>query len=97
MIKAKQTQEQTIIYEEFRQKVKKSFPRKSERWIQIAYKELIDGILTDKTPLSVSILRIINNLCEEDCMQANILKIKTRLFLDPEDTEHSAVVRSVPK
>ena len=75
-----------ISFEDFSKICSKTYPRKSLRWIEIAYREYNDGILTDKTPLSIALLKLVPYLSDDDCVKDNFLKIKASLLLGREDS-----------
>lgn len=63
-------------FDDFAKICSKSFPKKSQRWIEIAYREFCDGVLTDKTPLNIAILKLVPFMTDDDCVKENFLKIK---------------------
>lgn len=56
--------------------VGKAFPRKSERWLELAYAAFTDGVLTDKTPLSAALLRLVPLLVDDDVLKENFLNVR---------------------
>lgn len=69
-----------ITLEEFKRLVLKSYPRKSSRWAEIAYRAFTDGIYSDQTPLASALLRLVPLIADEDVVRENFLHIKVSLL-----------------
>ena len=54
----------------------KVLPKKSERWIEHAYMAFNEGVLTEKTPLNVAILKLLPGMIDDDVLKENFLRVK---------------------
>ncbi|KAL4504065.1 hypothetical protein ABPG72_022695 [Tetrahymena utriculariae] len=65
-----------IGFQDFTKIVSKVLPKKSNRWLEVTYREFCQGVTTEKTPLNVAVMRLIPFLVNDDCIKQNFLKIK---------------------
>jgi hypothetical protein len=87
-------QNSLITFEDFTRAINSSLPKKSKRWIEIAYREFNESILSEKTPLSISILKLIPLIVDEDIVHENFLKIKVNMLFK-QAPSHSKLNKSL--
>ena len=70
--------ETLITFDDFANTLQNVINIKIDRWIEIAYREYTDGILTDKTPLNVAILTLAPMLSNTDQVKNNVCHIDVK-------------------
>lgn len=54
-----------ISFEDFKKIILKDFPKRTLRWVEIAYRKFNDSVYSDKVPLQTSILPLISLIANE--------------------------------
>lgn len=48
-----------LNFDDYKEACSKAFPKKTQRWIEISYNQVVDGFLSDKTPHNIAFLNIV--------------------------------------